>query len=1457
MAEEIGGAIDGGTVEIKVAADLSEFEAQRLQREVDTRVERVRAEIKAKVDATRVQAEAEAAARSAEQVAKVKTRMVFEKDRVRKEVQDAVRQAEQDAKVQVTPEVDKRGLIQRWRDAMAALRGEPPVEVPVGADPKPAEEETERTRRKVTSKPWEIALKVGSVAAIATGIASLIGMLGQLAGGLFAVAAAGGQAIGVLGALPGVAATAGQGLAGLLVGLHGVGAALGALAQRDKQAASSGASAAAAREAAAAKIKAAEEQVKAAKERAKAAEEAVTEARRRAAETERSVADRAVAAAQKIADAQWREQQSHKATQRAQEALTKAREDAIHRIRDLQLAVQGGALDEESARIAIERAKLRLQKVSADPWASDLDKREADLAFRQAEQRLKEIQNRNKDLREEESETTAKGVEGSDQVKAAKESLLQAEHSEIAAVRELAEARKDADRQHVEGLRAIAEAQKAILKAQQAERDARAKIKDAKANLAKAKQPAKSGGGGGVDPVQEALDALTPRMREFVLFLHDTVMPELSRIRKATQEALAPGLMAGVKAAMPFLDTLRVGLAETGTVIGGVATRFGELLGGKQFNLDVSTIMAANNQAMRAFGDAGVAAFSALTSFMVIASPYVTRMADALRDMVQRFDGFTKSADGQERIAGWLERAWEAGSRLWRIVKGLTAGLLSLGKAAAPSGNTLLEDMAQGAERFAKWAADPGTQAKAKEWFDSLVPVMREAGGLFKDIGGLFKDLAGNLDPDTTTGFLSFLRDVVGFLRTIAQSDFAGGAISSLVGPLGMLLAVVAKFGGLGAAAGVLGAVLKSPITAVKAGIGAGNFVGGLFGKDTAGAAAGAGRAVRSGVGAVGRGVGTAAKATAGAVGSGASAVKGALTSLAQSQGWDVLAGSLAGKVKTALGKVKVNTANMLSKVNPKTLLAKTAEKIDISGWFSKVNPKSLVSKAGEAASGIGGALAEAGGKLGGLAKDGGKAVSGWARKGAEEVGKFASSFGDLAKKVDLARVRQIAAAAATGVIKVATTAWTAAQTALNFVLNANPIGLIVLAIAALVAGVIWAYNNVGWFRDLCNAAFKAIGAVASWLWNNALKPAFDWIASFVTNTLGPAVSWLWAKVFKPALDAIGQGSKVLWQQYLKPALEWVVSFIQTKVAPVVSWLYNNVFKPAWDKIGEIVSFVWNKVLKPGFEALVNFVTKTIPDAFDKGVSLIKKFWDGLKKIAAAPVDFVVNTVYMKGIKPVWDFIAGKVGMDPLPAVTFKGFATGGPVYGPGGPRSDSIPAMLSNGEYVVNAAQTKRWFWLIDAINRGVLPGFAGGGGVGGLLATVGDLLKKGAGVAARAALLPLRGAIDGGVGSTGLGRLLGGIPRAAIDKLLSYFDAQDQAKKTKRAGGGLIGGMPSYAFAGGGSAGAAAMFSRTSRARTTSVDRPSGRDQRPIQVHVYPAPGMNEHELAVKVGHEIGKSL
>ena len=112
----------------------------------------------------------------------------------------------------------------------------------------------------------------------------------------------------------------------------------------------------------------------------------------------------------------------------------------------------------------------------------------------------------------------------------------------------------------------------------------------------------------------------------------------------------------------------------------------------------------------------------------------------------------------------------------------------------------------------------------------------------------------------------------------------------------------------------------------------------------------------------------------------------------------------------------------------------------------------------------------------------------------------------------------------------------TVAMWLLNAAMNANPIGLVVIAIGALVAGLLWAYDNVGWFRNAVNGAFTAIGAIFRWLWNNAIAPVlrfivtgFGWVMDGFANmldALGNVPGFEWARGAAVSMRVLAQRSR-------------------------------------------------------------------------------------------------------------------------------------------------------------------------------------------------------------------------------------------------------------------------------------------------------------------------------------------
>jgi hypothetical protein len=89
----------------------------------------------------------------------------------------------------------------------------------------------------------------------------------------------------------------------------------------------------------------------------------------------------------------------------------------------------------------------------------------------------------------------------------------------------------------------------------------------------------------------------------------------------------------------------------------------------------------------------------------------------------------------------------------------------------------------------------------------------------------------------------------------------------------------------------------------------------------------------------------------------------------------------------------------------------------------------------------------------------------------------------------------------------------TVAQTALNFAMNANPVGIVISAIGLLVAGLVALYNKSDAFRNMCNQVWEVMKTLGQIVFNMAiapfkslltiLKPLFDWlknIANVIKN---------------------------------------------------------------------------------------------------------------------------------------------------------------------------------------------------------------------------------------------------------------------------------------------------------------------------------------------------------------------
>lgn len=315
-----------------------------------------------------------------------------------------------------------------------------------------------------------------------------------------------------------------------------------------------------------------------------------------------------------------------------------------------------------------------------------------------------------------------------------------------------------------------------------------------------------------------------------------------------------------------------------------------------------------------------------------------------------------------------------------------------------------------------------------------------------------------------------------------------------------------------------------------------------------------------------------------------------------------------------------------------------------------------------------------------------------------------------VATKVSTAMQRLYTTAVTEGALKqkiimAATKAWTAAQWLFNAAMSANPVMLLVTALAALALGLYEAYKHIGPVHD----AINAVGDAFAWVWHSLLEPIVDFFKKHWKQALIIAVAVFAPFIALPILivkkwHAIVDFFKGLGKMIVgifAGAGKWLLNFGHT----LIMGLYNGA-KSAWSS-----AWAWFKSLP---KMIGNIAS-----------SLGSSFWNGLKSVVSdignlgkSMYNAIVDTINNGLLRPIknWHFTIGAFGIShtfqPFGGIpTIPRLARGGMTTGP-------MQAMVGDnqgGNELVMPMEDPRTVGLLRRALSGAVDGMRGRLGAGG----------------------------------------------------------------------------------------------------------------------------------------------
>lgn len=207
------------------------------------------------------------------------------------------------------------------------------------------------------------------------------------------------------------------------------------------------------------------------------------------------------------------------------------------------------------------------------------------------------------------------------------------------------------------------------------------------------------------------------------------------------------------------------------------------------------------------------------------------------------------------------------------------------------------------------------------------------------------------------------------------------------------------------------------------------------------------------------------------------------------------------------------------------------------------------------------------------------------------------------------------------GLLKVGLLAVGGALKALWLTMLANPIVLIIAAVVAIVAALVWFFTQTETGKKMWSAFMDWLGQAWEWIKTTAVT-VFNAVVTAITT------AWNWVKDTSVAIwNGFISWIVGLWNGIIGTA-KAVFLGIGTAIITAWNWIKTKT-SDVWNAIINWIKDTWNKIITTISDA-VNKVKNWISDAWTMIKTMTAKLWNGIKMAIARAIVSAVRTVQNK-----------------------------------------------------------------------------------------------------------------------------------------------------------------------------------------------------------------------------------